>query len=214
MIWAAVSSWSCFCWLYRAFPSSTAKNIINLISVLNIWWCPRVESSLVLLEEGVCCDQCALLPKLCYPLSCLTLYFKAKLVCYSRCSRFKICNIVLLTIITMLHATFPWLTYFIMGNVYVLILFSFLTHTNPTPILTITNLLSVSMTFFFWFSITHVSEIPKYLSFFWLISLSIKPSRSISINKNGKISLFGGGMVVNIYILHFLCPFICWLTPR
>ena len=45
MIWATVSSWSCFCWLYRASPSLAAKNIINLISVLTIWWCPRVESS-------------------------------------------------------------------------------------------------------------------------------------------------------------------------
>ena len=54
MIWAAVSSQSCFCWLYRASPSLAAKNIINLISVLTIWWCPCVESSLVLLEEGVC----------------------------------------------------------------------------------------------------------------------------------------------------------------
>ena len=38
MIWATVSSWSCFCWLYRASPSLAAKNIINLISVLTIWW--------------------------------------------------------------------------------------------------------------------------------------------------------------------------------
>ena len=53
MIWATVSSQSCFCWMYRASPSLAAKNIINLISVLIIWWCPCVESSLVLLEEGV-----------------------------------------------------------------------------------------------------------------------------------------------------------------
>ena len=53
MIWATVSSRYCFCWLYRAFPSLAAKNIINLISVLTIWWCPCVESSLMLLEEGV-----------------------------------------------------------------------------------------------------------------------------------------------------------------
>ena len=52
MIWAVVSSRSCFCWLYRASPSLAAKNIINLISLLTIWWCPCVESSLVLLEEG------------------------------------------------------------------------------------------------------------------------------------------------------------------
>ena len=44
MIWATVSSWSCFCWLYRASPSLAAKNIINLISVLTSWWCPCVES--------------------------------------------------------------------------------------------------------------------------------------------------------------------------
>ena len=58
MVWATVSSWSCFCWLYRASPSLAAKNIINLILVLAIWWYPCVESSLVLLEEGVCYDQC------------------------------------------------------------------------------------------------------------------------------------------------------------
>ena len=52
MIWATVSSWSCFCWLYRASPSLAAKNIISLILVLTIWWCPCVESSFVLLEEG------------------------------------------------------------------------------------------------------------------------------------------------------------------
>ena len=64
MIWATVSSQSCFCWLYRAFPSLAAKNIINLILVLTIWWCPHVESSLVLVEEGLCYDQCFLLGKL------------------------------------------------------------------------------------------------------------------------------------------------------
>ena len=64
MIWATVSSWSCFCWLYRASPSLTVKNIINLISLLTIWWCPCAESSLVLLEEGVCYDQCIFLAKL------------------------------------------------------------------------------------------------------------------------------------------------------
>ena len=28
IIWARVSSWSCFCWLYRASPSLATKNII------------------------------------------------------------------------------------------------------------------------------------------------------------------------------------------
>ena len=64
MIWATVSSWSCFCWLYKASPSLAAKNIISLVSVLTIWWCPCIESSLVLLEEGVCYDQCVLLAEL------------------------------------------------------------------------------------------------------------------------------------------------------
>ena len=50
---------------YRASPPSAAKNIINLISVLTIWWCPWVESSHVLLEKGVCYDQWVLLGKLC-----------------------------------------------------------------------------------------------------------------------------------------------------
>ena len=64
MIWVTVHSWSYFCWLYRASPSLAAKNIINLISVLPIWSCLCVESSLVLLQEAVSYDQCVL-AKLC-----------------------------------------------------------------------------------------------------------------------------------------------------
>ena len=37
MILATVSSWSCFCLLYRASPSLAAKNIINLIILM--CWC-------------------------------------------------------------------------------------------------------------------------------------------------------------------------------
>ena len=44
MIWT-VSSQSCFCWLYKVSPSSAAKNIINLILVLTIWWCSCVVFS-------------------------------------------------------------------------------------------------------------------------------------------------------------------------
>ena len=40
--------------------------------------------SLVLLEEGVCYDQCVLLAKLCSPLPCFILYSKTKFACYSR----------------------------------------------------------------------------------------------------------------------------------
>ena len=64
MIWATVSSQSCFFWFYSAFLSLAEKNIINLILVLTIWWCPCVESFLVLLEEGVCYDQCCLVKTL------------------------------------------------------------------------------------------------------------------------------------------------------
>ena len=60
MIWAIVSSRSCVCWLYRASSSLATKNIIHMTSVLMVWWCPCVESSLVLLEDGVCYDQCVL----------------------------------------------------------------------------------------------------------------------------------------------------------
>ena len=84
MIWATVSSQSCFCWLYRASPSSAAKNIISQILVLSIWWCPCAEQSLVLLEEGVYCDQWVLSAKLCSALLCFVLYSKVKLACYSR----------------------------------------------------------------------------------------------------------------------------------
>ena len=64
MIWATVSSPSGFCRLYTASPSSAAKNIINLVLALTIWWCPCVESFLVLLEEGICYDQCIIFAKL------------------------------------------------------------------------------------------------------------------------------------------------------
>ena len=72
MIWATVSSQSYFCWLSRTSSSLPAENIINLILVLAIWWCPCVQSSLVLLEEDVCYDQCILLAKLCKPASFCT----------------------------------------------------------------------------------------------------------------------------------------------
>ena len=45
MIWATVSSWSSFCWIYRASPSLAGKTIISLISGLTIWWCHRVTNT-------------------------------------------------------------------------------------------------------------------------------------------------------------------------
>ena len=70
-------------WGHQLMVSS--KQNINLIFVLAIWWSPCVESSIVLLVEGVCYDQCVLLVKLYYPFPCFILYSKAKFACYSRC---------------------------------------------------------------------------------------------------------------------------------
>ena len=102
-MWATVSSWSCFCWPYRASPSLAAKNVINLISVLTISWCPCVESSLVLLEEGVCYDQCIFLAKL---------YFLGRKVMTSLDSIFKSRDINLLTKVCLVKAmVFPVVMY-------------------------------------------------------------------------------------------------------
>ena len=60
MIWATVSSCTCFCWLYTSAPSLAAKNIINLISVLTIWWGPCVESSLVVGRRCLLWPVCSL----------------------------------------------------------------------------------------------------------------------------------------------------------
>ena len=57
MIWATVSSRSCFSWLHRISPSLTTNNIINLISVLTIWWCPCITSSPGFVGKYVCYDQ-------------------------------------------------------------------------------------------------------------------------------------------------------------
>ena len=64
VISATVSSWSCFCWLWRASPFLAEKKIVNQISVLTIWWCQCVELSLGLLEKVVCYDLFVLLTKL------------------------------------------------------------------------------------------------------------------------------------------------------
>ena len=66
-------------------------NIINLISVPTFWGYPCVELSLLLLEEGVCYDQCVdkghskgLLTKLLLVFALLHFVLKAKPACYSR----------------------------------------------------------------------------------------------------------------------------------
>ena len=89
MIWATVNSRSYFCWLYRAPPIWAAKNIISLILVLTIWWCPYVESSFVLFAmtsalswqtsvsllrfvlQGQICLLLQLCSTLCDPMDCI-----------------------------------------------------------------------------------------------------------------------------------------------
>ena len=85
MTCAAVSSWSCFCWLYTASPSLATKNIISLILVLMIWWCPCVRVFSCVVRRGCFLwPMCSLSKTL---LSFALLYFvpKAKFACYSRC---------------------------------------------------------------------------------------------------------------------------------
>ena len=84
MIWATVSSRSCFCWLYGASSSLAAKDIINMISVLFIWWCPCVVFSYVV-GRGCLLWPVRSLGKTLLAFSLLLLYSKAKFACYSRC---------------------------------------------------------------------------------------------------------------------------------
>ena len=79
MLWATVSSWSCFGWLYRAFPSLTAKNIISLILVLTIWWCPCVVFSCVVGREYLLWPVHSL-GKTLLAFACFILYSKAHLI--------------------------------------------------------------------------------------------------------------------------------------
>ena len=60
MIWTIVSSQSCFLWLFIASPSLTTNNIINLILVLTIWWCPCVELSCVVGRACLLWPVCSL----------------------------------------------------------------------------------------------------------------------------------------------------------
>ena len=68
-----------------SLSSLATKNVINLISVLTIWWCPCVKLCLVLLEKAICYDPFYLLAEFSELLSCFIFFFpKAKLACYSR----------------------------------------------------------------------------------------------------------------------------------
>ena len=82
-IWATVCSRSCFCWLYKNFPSSAAKNIISLISLLTIWWCPCVVFSCVV-GKGCLLLPVRLLHKILLAFALLHFVLQGNLACYSR----------------------------------------------------------------------------------------------------------------------------------
>ena len=83
MIWATVVSRSCFCWLYRASPSSTTKNRINLILVLTIWGCPHVESLLFVGKGCLLWPLCSL-DKTLLAFDLLHFVFLGQISCNSR----------------------------------------------------------------------------------------------------------------------------------
>ena len=84
MFWATVSSWSCFCWLYRASPSLAAKNINQpdfgvhhmVMSMCGVFSCV-VGRGCLLWRVCSLCKLYSLLP-------CFIPYPKAKFACYSR----------------------------------------------------------------------------------------------------------------------------------
>ena len=82
-IWATVSSGSCFCWLCRASPSSSAEKK----SIWSQYW-PLVMCTCGVTSCGVG-RGCFLWPvcslgKTLLALPCFILYSKAKLACYSK----------------------------------------------------------------------------------------------------------------------------------
>ena len=120
-------------------------------------------------------------------------------------SNFQKCNTILLTVVTMLYITYPWL---ITGNLYVLIAFI---HFSYPPAPTSGNHQSFLCIYEFCLLlllyiclIPHLSEIIWYLSFpVWLISLSIMPSRTIHI----VACCVGCKVVVQFHFLHVVVQF-------
>ena len=92
-------------------------------------------------------------------------------------------------------------------NLYLLLSFIYFAHTSlPTAPLATTNLSSVVMILFVllfcFFYIPHVSEIRWYLFVFLrFISPHIRPSRSLSVVTNGKISFF---LIAELYFLVYI----------
>ena len=84
MIWGTVSFQSCFCWFYRASPSLAAKNIINLILVLTVLWCPCVEVFSCVVGRGCLLWLVYSLGKTLLAFALLHSIFQGQFTCYPR----------------------------------------------------------------------------------------------------------------------------------
>ena len=84
-------------------------------------------------------------------------------------------------------------------GLYLLTLFSHFIHRLPSYLLQ-PPICSENLSFLF-LKIPHIIEI-IWCSSFWLISLSIAPSRSIHVVTNGKISCFYGWRIFHSYTYH------------
>ena len=60
MIWAIVSFWSCFCWLYRGSSSLAVKNIISLIFIDHLVMSMWRDVSCVVERECLLWPECSL----------------------------------------------------------------------------------------------------------------------------------------------------------
>ena len=119
---------------------------------------------------------------------------------------------VLLTIFIILYIPSLWLIYYVTGDLYLLITFTFFTQPLwPSLVALICSLYIClfSFLFCFWFICfvfwnLHINEIMWYLSFSaWLISWSIILSSSIYVASNGKICfLWPSNIPLYMYHIH------------
>ena len=83
MIFATVSSRSCFCWLYTASPSLASQNVINLIFGIGQLVMSMYKVISCVVEKGYLLWQMNCLGRIQLALPHFILFSKAKLTCYS-----------------------------------------------------------------------------------------------------------------------------------
>ena len=128
-----------------------------------------------------------------------------------------------MTIFFLLYITSPWVIYYIIRGLYLLIPFTSFTDFatlllpgNHLFVLCIYESVFILFCLFICCFLDSTSKIMWYLSFsVWLISLGIRCSLSIHVVANSKISFFYGWVVCHCTsIPHLLYPFIYWWTLR